>query len=94
MRRLGWLGLGIVIGVIGHRRAQQLLASARSEGIVPTVTRVGADAQATASAATAVLRSLAGPTAVAPKVGLGDAAAVVMRGGRRTWTPQRSEVAS
>lgn len=91
MRRLTWFAIGAVTGIVAYRRGQELLADARRQGIVPAVTQAGASAIATASAARAII---AGESAPPPVAQLGAAAVSVVKGGVRTWTPQRSAAAS
>lgn len=93
MRRLVWLGLGAAVGVVAYRRGQRLVDDSRSNGIVPTVAQASAGALASATAAAATVRAIAS-TPGAPAAQLGAAAATIVRGGGRPWTPQRSAVAS
>lgn len=83
MRRMVWVAVGAVGGIVAYRRAQQALADARERGVVLSAQQVGLSAaQAVASArvmatgALAAAESKARPSAGLPPM---SAAAQVLR---------------
>jgi hypothetical protein len=83
MRRLVWVAVGAVGGVLAYRKAQEALADARERGVVLSAQQVGLSA---ASAVTTA-RSLAASAATAldrdPVQPAGSAAARVLRSAQR-----------
>jgi hypothetical protein len=84
MRRLVWVAVGAVGGIVAYRRAQQAVADARERGVVLSAQQVGlsaaaalntARAMAVGAAAVADPRERAAAAPAAP----GSAAARVLR---------------
>ena len=63
MRRIAWIALGAVGGILAYRSGQRFIADARERGIAASAQQAGASAWATAQAAAGLVanaRDLAG----------------------------------
>ena len=82
MRRLVWVAIGAVGGVLAYRKAQEALADARERGVVLSAQQVGLSAASAVTTARALATSAATAAAALdrePARPVGSAAARVLR---------------
>jgi hypothetical protein len=84
MRRIVWVAVGAVGGIVAYRRAQQALDDARERGVVLSAQQVGASAANAVSSARALANSAAHWTPSTPQAPGSAAASVLARSPKPT----------
>lgn len=90
MRRIVWVAVGAVGGVLAYRRAQQAMADAKERGVVLSAQQVGASAVTAVVSAKALAASASQRTSTTTATP-GSAAAKVMSRARTAQRPDQGE---
>jgi hypothetical protein len=94
MRRVVWVAVGAVGGIVAYRRAQQAMADAKERGVVLSAQQVGASAVTAVAGARALATSAAQwspPSVPSPGSAASNVLSRARAGQRTTQRPEQGE---